>query len=255
MKKLALACVLACLAGGGLPAAVQAASPRVQAVFTYSPALPFTGDVVTFTSTSTAPGNNNQIVSQRWDLDADGSFDDGTTASVTYSFAGPGTYWVSLFVLDKHGDWDIGSQMLTVQSHPPPAPPPPPELMSPFPVVQLAGSVTRKGVRIRRFTVQAPPGASIAVSCRGRSCPFHKQAKTAATQPHAGHDSATTPGVVRIHRLERRLRAGAVVKLFITKPGTIGKYTRLKIRKGKAPARADLCLYPGKAEPEACPSS
>ena len=41
---------------------------------------------------------------------------------------------------------------------------------------------------------------------------------------------------VRIRKLERRLlRAGASIRIFVTKPGTIGKYTSIRIREGKPP--------------------
>jgi hypothetical protein len=251
MKSSRLLLLLLCLPVGMAVTATQAAAApsRPQAVFTFAPALPFTDDVVTFTSTSTAPGTNNTIVATRWDLDADGSYDDGTATSVSRTLPVAGTYWVHLYVMDKNGQWDVGSQMLTVQSRPPSPPPPPPTLMSPFPVVQMAGTVTRRGIRVRHLTVEAPPGASVLVRCRGRGCPLSEQTHTAARSPGA-------IGVVRIRRLERRLlRARAVVRLFVTKHGTIGKYTRLRMRRGRPPARVDLCLLPGTLEPTACPAA
>jgi hypothetical protein len=255
MKGGRLLLLLLCLPIGTAAAATQAVAAqtaRVQAAFTYAPTLPFTADVVTFTSTSTAPGSNNRIVLEQWDLDADGSYDDGTGTSVSRSFSAPGTYWINLFVLDKRGEWDVGSQLVTVQGRPPP---PPPELMSPFPVVQMAGTVTRRGIRVRHLNVEAPPGANVVVRCHGRGCPLRRQTQTARLQTSATAPPAGAVGVVRIRQLDGRLlRGGAVVKLFVTKPGTIGKYTRVKIRRARPPERLDLCLMPDQVEPVACPS-
>jgi hypothetical protein len=53
--------------------------------------------------------------------------------------------------------------------------------------------------------------------------------------------------------LERRLRSGTVIEIFVTAPGRIGKYARITIRSNAAPARRDLCLNPGKSTPVAVP--
>ena len=42
------------------------------------------------------------------------------------------------------------------------------------------------------------------------------------------------------------------LEVFVTKPGMIGKYTRFKIRKAKAPTRTDRCLMPGSNKPVRC---
>ena len=35
----------------------------------------------------------------------------------------------------------------------------------------------------------------------------------------------------------------------MTKKGYIGKYTRIKIRSNRTPARVDACIQPGKTKP------
>ena len=47
-------------------------------------------------------------------------------------------------------------------------------LMSPFPVVRIAGQFSRRGARIRRLTIDAPPGTGVKVRCGGRGCPFKR---------------------------------------------------------------------------------
>ena len=52
----------------------------------------------------------------------------------------------------------------------------------------------------------------------------------------------------------RLLRPGAVVQIAVTKPGTIGKYMRLRIRRGRSPSRIDRCLAAGAKLPGPCGS-
>jgi hypothetical protein len=44
-----------------------------------------------------------------------------------------------------------------------------------------------------------------------------------------------------------------VVRIFVTKPGVIGKFTSIKIRGRKSPLRVDRCLMPGQMKPVKCP--
>jgi hypothetical protein len=53
------------------------------------------------------------------------------------------------------------------------------------------------------------------------------------------------------HRL---LRAGATLRVLVSSPGSVGKYTRFRIRRGRVPARRDRCLPPGGTIPIRCPS-
>ena len=87
-------------------------------------------------------------------------------------------------------------------------------------------------------------GARVKVICHGGGCP---KKKSVVLRVASGKRS------VRVRSLERRLRRGAVIEVFITAPGRIGKYTRFTIRSNAAPARRDLCLQPGKSKPVACP--
>jgi PKD domain len=216
------------------------------AAFTYAPASPFTGDSVLLTSTSLDA--DGPIASLAWDLDNDGAFDNGSGVSASVSFPSAGTYTVKLAVSDRDGAAAIAAQTIAVAD-------PPPELLSPFPIVRLVGTVTSKGTRIRSLTAEAPDGATVRIECRGRGCPFRSQTR-AARNGRAVHTEAGSSKRVRIRRLRRRtLRPGAVLEVWITKQGTIGKYTRFRIRKRKAPRRTDLCVMPGGVTPVACPSA
>jgi hypothetical protein len=200
----------------------------------FAPRLPMSGDGIALVSTSADP--DGPLVSQDWDLDADGVFDDyhGTTASV--SFAAPGTHPIGLLVSDRDGAVNVAMIALEVRERPP-------DVLAPFPVVRMAGSFGPSGIRISQLVVRAPAGARVEIHCRGRGCPFRKMIRRARSQ------------AIRIRAFSRRvLRARAVVEIWVTQPGEIGKYTRFRIRKGKPPSRVDRCVPPGQEQPQVCPT-
>ncbi len=218
------------------------------------PATPTTGQQVTFAYSPVDPVDPSTGI--HWDLNGDGVFDDSAGATAIETFAVPGTYPVSLRVTDQTtGAVSTGMQPITVGPASPPARStggkPQLRLMSPFPIVRITGKVTGKGAVIKRLTIRAPFGSTVVITCRGHGCPFRRSSRTLAL---AG--SKMPSRTVRVKKLERRLlRAGASLKVLVSRAGEIGKYTRFKIRKGKTPLRTDLCLLPGSNAPKECPSS
>jgi PKD repeat protein len=218
------------------------------AAFDYRPGIPIADQPVTFFSTSDDPDKNIDRV--EWDLDGDGSFETGGTSAVRSYPAG--SFNVSALVTDTEGSPSIATQTIVV-SAPAPATQPPQissggpqlRLLNPFPIVRIAGRIGRSGTRFRVLAVNAPQGATVTVRCRGRGCPFK-----------ASKRSARTARRVRIRQLERRLlRAGSFIRIYVTKPGSIGKYTSIRIRRSKPPRRADRCLMPDQStKPVRCPS-
>jgi hypothetical protein len=210
---------------------------------------------VTFFSTSSDP--DSTITGLTWDLDNDGQFDDATGSVAKHTFAAVGSYTVSLRAVDADGADSVYTQTVVVGT---PAPRPTttvtpadagPQLLSPFPIVRISGRVTRKGTRLRLFSVDSPYGVLVTVRCRGGSCPFRYSARStlAPAKPQA---KATR--LVRIRKIERRLlRPGVVLRVFVTKDGKVGKYTALKIRKRRPPTRTDACVMPGSMKPVRCP--
>ena len=129
------------------------------------------------------------------------------------------------------------------ESNPPPVGPnaqvyPP---IAPFPVVRLRGRMDRRGVSITLLRVQAPNGSRVTIYCSGRSCPTRRTR------------TLTRRGFVRARRFERRLRAGTTLRIYVTKPGFTGKYTRFKIRSRRSPMRTDRCARSAGAKPVRCP--
>ncbi|HVF78700.1 MAG TPA: hypothetical protein VNA28_10415 [Solirubrobacteraceae bacterium] len=107
-------------------------------------------------------------------------------------------------------------------------------LLSPFPVVRLSGRIIKSGVVVTLLTVRAPSQSRIQITCRGPlgSCPRPRYTRI-STRP-----------LTRLRSFERRMRAGTRLRIFVTKPGQLGKYTRFTIRARNAPARVDACSRP-----------
>ena len=148
------------------------------AAFTISPAAATVNEPVLFTSTSTDP--DGKIKEQVWDLDGNGNFDNGGGATALRVFPAAGDYVVGLRVTDNDGLRSFDSQ--TVHVLPVPGTPAPVQLaglrlLSPFPVVRIAGRITRRGTRVRLLRVSAPLGTRVSIHCTGRSCPFKRKVR------------------------------------------------------------------------------
>ena len=98
------------------------------------------------------------------------------------------------------------------------------------------------GVRLNRFEVKdAPPGAQIAVRCRGRRC--FKQRTTRAS---AG-------GTAKLRsRVPSRLRPGWTLDVIVTAPNMIGKVRRYDVRKRDMTDGRTFCLMPGAKNASRC---
>lgn len=201
------------------------------AAFTFVPSAPVAGEPVTLTSTATDP--DGPIAAQEWDLDADGAFDDGLGETAMYFWARAGTYPVALRVTDRDGAAALALAWVHVAKRPA-------KLLSPAPLVRVSGHPTATGARLDLLAVTAPKGARVGVRCRGKGCPYARR-----------HFTATGKRVT-LRRLRRRFAAGAVIEIRVTKPETIGHYTRLRIRRARRPARVDRCLPPGSSKPVVC---
>jgi len=231
--------------GGGPDPPYQQGRPT--ASFTFSPSTPTVGETVTFASTS-EPSPGAKITEYAWEFDGAGGFDDFNGAVASWSFSAPGTYTVRLRVRQDDGRQAVSAAEIVVPASPAPLSPPPGSplpttpliMMSPFPIVRIAGDLLPRGARVRILSVRSPRGARIRARCGGGRCPV------------ASVRRLSTTGFVRLRAFERRLRAGTRIGIFVRKSGTIGKYTRFRIRAGAPPKRVDLCLYPGRIRPAPC---
>ncbi len=220
------------------PPAVAVPVPPV-ASFTWFPSAPDTGEPVLLESNSADPVS--PITGFAWALTSNGPFQAGGSV-LTTSFATPGAHAVRLQVTNAFGLSSVATETINLISRPA-------SLMQPFPIVQIAGTETASGVELRLLRVQQmPAGAVIAVRCKGRGCPF-KSARRVAKASKRG----VAP--LEFHGFERFLRSGVTLEILVSKPGEIGEYTRLVVRRGKLPERVDMCLNATGIKPQVCPSS
>jgi hypothetical protein len=220
--------------------ALPAAHPPPTASFTWFPATPSTGQTVTLVSSSTDAAS--PLTGFAW-APAGGAFRPGGPVVVT-SFTTPGDHVMQLRVTAADGLASIASQTIHVTR---PALTP----MQPFPIVRIAGLQTGSGVNLNSLTAQAPRGARVTVSCRGRGCPVKSETRMANSSRRRAKSSTVE---VAFRRFERSLRAGVVLEIRVSKPGRIGKYTRFSIRRGRLPVRTDACLASTEPTPIRCPS-
>jgi Bacterial Ig-like domain len=226
---------------GPAPALTPTSPPAPVASFQWFPLTPAVGESVSLISTSTDAGGS--ITAFAWSLTPAGPWLAGEHILST-TFTTPGTHLVHLQVTAADGLTGEAVEAISVIA-------PAPTLMQPFPVVRIAGSARSSSVRIMLFTVQAPVGARVSVTCRGRGCPGKGQAFVVS----AGGRGQGGASLVSLARFERTLKAGAVLEVRVSKAGQIGKYTRFKIRRGRLPERLDACLAPTGTTPMTCPST
>ena len=192
------------------------------ASFTVGPTAPVARELVTLTSS--AVDLDGPIVAQQWDLDGDGAYDDATGEKALYFWRRAGTYQVGLRVTDRNGAVAVSRTAVVVTA----------ALLEPTPRIRFVGVPTSNGAHLDLLTVVAPKGAHVGIRCKGHNCPFKQKRYTSKGKR------------VNLRRLARSFPAGTVIELRVTKPGTIGTFTRIRIRAAKRPARLDRCLEPGK---------
>lgn len=226
----------------GAAATAGAPNERPDATFVALPDEPVAGQVVSLVSYACDP--DGRLTEQAWDLDGDGTFDDSSGPSASRTFAS-GTRTIGLRVVDNEGQVAIRRRTLDVAPGRPDYVLPRVRrtpLLSPFPIVRVAGSVTAGSVRIRRLTVRAPVCSRVTVRCRGESCPFRRSTRVMGRR------------AMRFRALERTLAPGTVIEVLVRKRDRIGKYTRLRLREGRPPVRQDLCLRFEANRGTRCPS-
>jgi hypothetical protein len=115
------------------------------------------------------------------------------------------------------------------------------KLLKPKPVIRISGRYTAGGARITRFTVLAPKGATVKMSCTTRTCPIKRQTIKGGRTTH-------------LKKLERTLKRGTRITLTISRPGYVSQISTIVIRAKRAPSRSDRCRLPGKRTTQRCPA-
>jgi hypothetical protein len=112
--------------------------------------------------------------------------------------------------------------------------------IKPFPVIRIAGRFKGTRTTLTRVTVRTPRGTRVRIRCRGKGCAFKRKAVAAK--------------LINVRALRRTYRPNATIEIRVTQAKKIGKYLKLRTRRGKAPVRSDRCLMPGKTKPKRCPT-
>ncbi len=206
------------------------------AAFNWFPSHPHVGETVTLVSTST--DSASPITGYSWNL-LGSAFASGAQKQTT-SFATAGAHPVSLRVTDSAGLSSSISQQVPVSL----------PLMRPFPVVRIVSTRSAKRVHVKLLRIEAPPGVTVTVTCRGKGCPLRTLSKLVARPKGkaSGTPSLTFP------RAQRSFPAGVALEVRIAAAGEVGKYTRFAIRRGKLPIRSDACLNAREPRPVPCSS-
>ena len=241
-----------------LALASVATAAKPGADFVVTPSAPAEGLPASYVAVLSS---GNRRLSVEWDFDGDlGGIYETQGATVSHAYATPGEKQVSMRVVKDGEVKDVITKTIYVTPRPlsVPAPPPPsptapqpeapdpaligaPSLMTPFPVVRIAGQLLPWGARVRLLAVTAPPRAVVTARCRGEGCPLRSLRRRSRAQQ------------VRLRAFERRLVAGVRLEILVRQHGFVGKYTRFRIRDGvRPPLRDDRCLLPGRRAPVGC---
>ena len=134
-----------CIVGLALLPAAAAADPT--ASFYYTPSSPLSLEQITFTSTSSSAPDD--IASQSWDLNGDGTFDvNGPT--VTRSYNRPGSRNVSLRVRDTNGNESVATESVVTGNR------------APVPSIAVLPAEPTAGAEITFFSTATDPDGFIA---------------------------------------------------------------------------------------------
>jgi hypothetical protein len=241
-----------------LALASTATAAKPGADFVVTPSAPAEGLPASYVAVLSS---GDRRLSVEWDFDGDlGGIYETQGATVSHAYATPGEKQVSMRVVKDGEVKDVITKTIYVTPRPlsVPAPPPPsptapqpeapdpaligaPSLMTPIPVVRIAGQLLPWGARVRLLAVTAPPRAVVTARCRGEGCPLRSLRRRSRAQQ------------VRLRAFERRLVAGVRLEILVRQHGFVGKYTRFRIRDGvRPPLRDDRCLLPGRRAPVGC---
>ena len=117
-----------------------------------------------------------------------------------------------------------------------------PSKLDPFPVVVVAGRQGRRATRVTELSVRGPRKARVVVRCLGARCQMRR---TVATIPRAKR--------LRVKKAQRLYRVGLTIEVRVTGKDRVGKYTKIRFRRSRTPARSDACLQPDSSRPGECP--
>jgi PKD repeat protein len=239
--------------------------------FSFTPERPSVNEVVRFTANASDPDGTIETI--EWDFDNDGVVEASGT-SVQRVFTTGGTATVTVIVTDDRGAERRAFQTIVVsgpssngtarsEGNTTNAPtgsnigvlsigntPNNPgnnngtvRLLNP--IIRLRGSISGGRTKITLLRVYGVPrGAKVRARCRGGGCPRGLITNTAQVSGRS----------IRLSAFERTLRPGAIIEVYVTQSGRLGKYTKWKVTRTKAPIRTDKCIRSFGKKPSSSPS-
>jgi dipeptidyl aminopeptidase/acylaminoacyl peptidase len=183
------------------------------------------GDRVTFDG-SGSNDSDGTIANYKWDLDGNGSFetDTGTSSHASKRYSKPRSLRVSLRVTDNNGASSETLKSLRVRA-----------VIASGAKLYIGGS--RNGVRVRRLLlVNVPRGSRAEARCKRKRCKSQVVRRTRSS-------------TVTFKRFRgKTLKAGTVIEIRVTKKGFVGRYVKIKIKRGDF-ATAYRCMKPASKKP------
>ena len=217
---------------GALTFVEDSAAPAAPAV--NAPTRVITRQDARFTATADdGPGSGVAPEGIRWTASAGLAPQAGATA--IFRFPSHGSYTLQVVAVDRAGNASAATSV-TVPV---------------LPLPRITSGIRKRFLVFKTYTVftklvvrDAPVGALVRVSCKGRGCP-----KKPARRRSEGRKEMPFTSYVK----GRHLRSGAVLQIRITLAGHLGKVVKYRMRKGKRPVVTVQCLDPGASKPGACP--
>jgi hypothetical protein len=154
--------------------------------------------------------------------------------------ATPGTKTFRVTSEDRAGNTATATRTYRVDAlRTPPAPPP--ERLN-FTIGFDFSSASRSTRFTRLLVKEAPRGATVQVTCRGRSCPTRRV--RGSRRPAAFTQRVGTRAITLRPWIRKPLRAGTVLKVTLTRPGAVGRVKTLTVRTNRRPLTRTTCLRP-----------
>ena len=87
-----------------------------------------------------------------------------------------------------------------------------------------------------------PSGSTVVATCKGKGCPTKK---VKGKKQNVVFTKKNASGTVNLTPFRNKaLRAGAVITVTVTKPGSFGMVKKLTVKKNKKPVLTTSCLQP-----------
>ncbi|MDA0159135.1 hypothetical protein OM076_02565 [Solirubrobacter ginsenosidimutans] len=168
----------------------------------------------------------------------------------------PGTFDFTVTGKDNAGNSASASKSYTVAA----PPPPPPVVVASVPPGRVNVTLAflfPSAAASTKFTVLqvkgVPSGSTVVATCKGGGCPTKK---VKGKKQNVVFTKKNASGTVNLTPFRNKaLRAGAVLTVTVTKPGSFGMVKTLAVKKNKKPILSTSCLQPNSSTAKASCSS